>query len=110
MTVPVEKSTVHTMVLCRVVIGRPVVAPNGDCVAESLPGGYDSFCMPSAKSDSAGDCMHEYWIKQTAQILPVYLVTFDFDPVKERKSREVSPSYTIARVLTNAKMTEAEMR
>lgn len=32
---------------------------------------------------------HEYWIKDAAQVYPMYLVTIEYDPIKEKLSRQV---------------------
>lgn len=41
-------------------------------------------------SDKQGDYYHEYYIKNQAQVLPQYIVNYEYDPVQERKSREVN--------------------
>lgn len=77
---------------------------------ESLPTGYDSFYLPQEKQDtneghshshhhhSGTSCAHHhhesayshnYWIKNAAQVLPQFLVTFEYDPILEKNSREV---------------------
>jgi hypothetical protein len=67
-----------------------MVAEDGR-VNEPLQDGYDSYYVPVEDVQQDG-YYHEYCIKQTAQILPQYLVTFEYDPVKEKQAREVRPS------------------
>ncbi|KAI9341381.1 hypothetical protein BDR26DRAFT_860336 [Obelidium mucronatum] len=54
--------------------------------------GTDSFYVVGRdgqqKQSGKPEYYHEYVIKSTAQILPMYLVHYEFDPCKETKSRE----------------------
>ena len=51
-----------------------------------LPEGYDSFYLTGTSQPEAYS--HEYWIKSASQILPQYILQYEFDPDKERRSRE----------------------
>ncbi|KAJ3157358.1 hypothetical protein HDU89_002772 [Geranomyces variabilis] len=88
--------TLRKALLCRIGIGRAYVADEGTAENMPIPEGYDSFYLKDgsqAAAKSAGinanDLYnHSYFVKDTAQILPVYLVHYDYDMNKERKSRE----------------------
>ncbi|TPX42567.1 hypothetical protein SeMB42_g05076 [Synchytrium endobioticum] len=75
------------MLLCRIGVGRSYVADEGRAEKDAVPDGYDSFYLEDKKG-SADDSRHEYYIKSSAQILPQYLVHFDYDPTLEKKSLE----------------------
>ncbi|KAI9093726.1 hypothetical protein DFS34DRAFT_630104 [Phlyctochytrium arcticum] len=88
-----ESRTLRKALLCRVGVGRAFAANESHAESMSIPGGYDSLYLKdqSAKrdtKDSANTYRHEYYIKDTAQILPIYLIHYEYDPSKERKSRE----------------------
>ncbi|KAJ3010638.1 hypothetical protein HKX48_007306 [Thoreauomyces humboldtii] len=81
--------------LCRVGVGRAYVADEVTAENTKVPDGYDSFYVKGPGDDAAKDPKnvndqyhHEYFVRETAQILPVYLVHYDFDYSKENKSRE----------------------
>jgi len=58
-----------------------------------LPDGYDSYYIVKDdesinKQDDKNDYYHMYYITESAQILPQYLVYYKYDPEIEKKSRE----------------------
>ncbi|KAJ3038902.1 hypothetical protein HDV00_012824 [Rhizophlyctis rosea] len=84
---------IRKVLMCKLTIGRAQVVDEGEVEACVLPEGYDSFYLKDTSVGRDGkasveDYHHEYFIKGSNQILPMYLVHYDFDPVKERKSRE----------------------
>ncbi|KAI8618567.1 hypothetical protein BC830DRAFT_1166058 [Chytriomyces sp. MP71] len=92
-----ESPQVKKILLCKVGIGRAQVTDEISAEREVVPEGYDSFYVLNRSRGANGHAMghdgksgyhHEYVIKSTAQILPMYLVHYEFDSVKELKSRE----------------------
>ncbi|KNC97606.1 uncharacterized protein SPPG_07075 [Spizellomyces punctatus DAOM BR117] len=88
-----EGRTLRKALLCRVGVGRAYVADEATAEASPIPNGYDSFYLreqsaPRDGKKSLDEYHHEYYIKDTAQVVPVYLVHYDFDFNKERQSRE----------------------
>ncbi|KAJ3060300.1 hypothetical protein HDU98_003719, partial [Podochytrium sp. JEL0797] len=88
-------SQVKKILLCKVGIGRAYVADEINAERQVVPEGYDSFYVvgrdgqpPQQQGVGNADYYHEYVIKSTAQILPMYLVHYEYDPCKELKSRE----------------------
>ncbi|KAI9139074.1 hypothetical protein BKA69DRAFT_697645 [Paraphysoderma sedebokerense] len=84
-----QTKNLRKAILCKVGIGRSYVNDEERAQNDQLPDGYDSWYLPVRDSQkTADDYYHEYFINNAAQILPMYLVVFEYDPVKERKSRE----------------------
>ncbi|KAI8905723.1 hypothetical protein DFJ77DRAFT_478771 [Powellomyces hirtus] len=88
-----EGRTLRKALLCRVGVGRAYVADEGTAESTPIPEGYDSFYLKDLWSAKEGKTAaeqynHAYYVKETAQIVPVYLVHYEFDMNKERKSRE----------------------
>ncbi|KAJ3327303.1 hypothetical protein HDU76_012036 [Blyttiomyces sp. JEL0837] len=84
-----EMPTTRKILLCKVGIGRARVADEITAERETIPEQYDSFYVKQSNEvKSEDDYHHEYIIKNSAQILPLYLVHFEFDPKKEKASRE----------------------
>ncbi|KAJ3296182.1 hypothetical protein HK104_001869 [Borealophlyctis nickersoniae] len=89
-----QQRTIRKAMLCRIGVGRAHVADEATAEACAVPEGYDSFYIhdPSksrdAKQNGENQYYHEYFIKGSNQVLPVYLIHYDYDPVKEKKSRE----------------------
>ncbi|KAJ3127490.1 hypothetical protein HK098_006268 [Nowakowskiella sp. JEL0407] len=87
-----SQKIVHKVLVCKVGIGRAHVCDDM-LIAEKeiVPEGYDSFYLREQSVISDGktnDYFHTYFIKNPAQILPQYIVHYEFDPVKEQKCRE----------------------
>ncbi|KAJ3207583.1 hypothetical protein HDU67_007374 [Dinochytrium kinnereticum] len=80
------------LLLCKVGIGRSRVADETTAEREPVPEGYDSFFIKESVHESkAGgviDHYQEYLIKNPAQIVPQYLILYEYDEAKERQSRE----------------------
>ncbi|KAJ3008755.1 UNVERIFIED_CONTAM: hypothetical protein HDU68_002967 [Siphonaria sp. JEL0065] len=88
-----SSSQIKKILLCKVGIGRAYVADEINAERQVIPDGYDSFYVVGRdgqhqKQAGKSEYYHEYVIKSTAQILPMYLVHYEFDPCKENKSRE----------------------
>ncbi|KAJ3396295.1 hypothetical protein HDU80_010029 [Chytriomyces hyalinus] len=89
-----ESPQVKKILLCRVGIGRAHVADELSAEREVVPDGYDSFYVLNRRAGAPTDIhekseyRHEYVIKSTSQILPMYLVHYEYDACKELKSRE----------------------
>ncbi|KAI9216609.1 hypothetical protein BC828DRAFT_393205 [Blastocladiella britannica] len=94
-------------ILCKVGVGRSYINSHENAQHDALPDGYDSWYLPLEGRDSllrqhaAGrgdqqngtdtshpDYYHEYYIPSAAQILPMYVVAYEYDPERERKLRE----------------------
>ena len=89
MFVNVDAKIQKTFVYCRVGLGRAfVVDAKKPAADQQLPAGYDSFYLKQAASEDKKDGTHLYLIKQQNQLLPLYVATFEFDPVEEKRSRE----------------------
>ncbi|KAJ3284908.1 hypothetical protein HDU79_007752 [Rhizoclosmatium sp. JEL0117] len=90
---PHESSThLKKMLLCKVGIGRAYVADEINAERQVIPEGYDSFYVVGRdgqqQTKQKPEYYHEYVIKSTAQILPMYLVHYEYDPTRELQSRE----------------------
>lgn len=68
--------------LCKVAVGRAYNATEEYARTSNLPDGYDSFII-----DNNNDGL-QYIIKDSSQVLPVYVATFEYDPEVEQKSRQ----------------------
>ena len=82
--------SVRKALLCQVAVGRAY--PIEQTLADSapLPPGYQSFYLHDISStESEKMYKHSYFVKDTVQVLPLFIVHFEYDPVKEAKSREV---------------------
>ncbi|KAL7751207.1 hypothetical protein RI367_003413 [Sorochytrium milnesiophthora] len=80
------KANLFKVVLCKVGIGRAYIRREEDAARELPPDGYDSFYL--ADCDTGAGYSHSYYIHNAAQILPMFVLHFEYDPVKERRSRE----------------------
>ena len=106
----------RTVLLCRLAVGRAYPITSNQVGSTDLPAGYDSFYIQDYSSDfdkkesNTDPYYHVYYIRNPAQILPLFLVHFDFDAQKELKSREVyilsSSPFTVFenRILTLANL------
>lgn len=85
----------RTVLLCRLAVGRAYPITSDLVASTDLPAGYDSFYIQDYSSDfdkkesNTDPYYHVYHIRNPAQVLPLFLVHFDFDAQKELKSREV---------------------
>lgn len=104
--------------LCKVAIGRAYNATEDFTKIATIPDGYDSFVIDrerpnsninsssgsgnnsnnnnnnnssSSNNEHLGNNSGEYVIKESSQILPTFIVSFDYDPQTERKSRQKVP-------------------
>ncbi|KAH6571454.1 hypothetical protein BASA60_007166 [Batrachochytrium salamandrivorans] len=85
--------TLRKAMLCLVAVGRSFVADETMAENEPIPVGYDSFHIqdPTLLADAQPKQKayeHTYFIKNPAQVLPQYIVHYDYDPLKEKQSRE----------------------
>jgi hypothetical protein len=82
--------SVRKALLCQVAVGRAYPIEQNLADSTPLPPGYQSFYLHDVSStESEHDYKHSYFIKDTVQVLPLFLVHFEYDPIKESKSREV---------------------
>lgn len=90
------------MLLCKIAVGRAYNATEDFAKIAAIPEGYDSFALdrenvtlqrlPDNASSSNADPSSsvEYIIKDATQVLPTFVVTFEYDPETERRSRQKS--------------------
>ncbi|KAJ3096081.1 lariat debranching enzyme [Phlyctochytrium planicorne] len=86
-----EMKTQKKLLLCKVGIGRARVSDSLSAERDAIPDGYDSFFIKDSanmKGNGSGEYYCEYMIKNPSQILPQYLVSYEYDESKERQSRE----------------------
>ncbi|KAI8808863.1 hypothetical protein BJ742DRAFT_252934 [Cladochytrium replicatum] len=82
---------IHRALVCKIGVGRAFVCDDAITAdREPVPEGYDSFYLKdhSQTGESSDEYRHVYYVKNSAQILPQYLVQYEFDPAKEMKARE----------------------
>jgi hypothetical protein len=90
---------VKRFLLCKVAIGRSYNAADDYANVAAIPDGYESFFIDrdriNIKSESDNeplsvDCeqSYEFVIKDVAQVLPTYIVAFQYDPDAETRSRQ----------------------
>ena len=86
----VDHATTRKVLLCKIGVGRAFAVDSKDSLPDKLPLGYDSVYLHT-EDEKAGSSKyrHDYYITNTAQILPQYLIHYDYDKNKESKSREV---------------------
>ncbi|KNC46156.1 uncharacterized protein AMSG_00274 [Thecamonas trahens ATCC 50062] len=75
----------HQYMLCKIAVGRSYVVEEEALQAArvEIPEGYDSIYVHSAASEEAHVYHHEYLLQDPAQVLPLFLVNFKFDPASE---------------------------
>lgn len=96
-----EDSPVVTkrFLLCKVAIGRAYNATEDFARIATIPDGYDSFVLdrqkPAAHQHDGEACgaaaasqLNEYVVKDGAQVLPTFVVSIEFDPQAEKRSRQ----------------------
>ncbi|KAJ3106846.1 hypothetical protein HDU96_008099 [Phlyctochytrium bullatum] len=79
------------LILCKVGIGRARVSDAIAAERDPVPEGYDSFYLVDSSENKAAaktEYHYEYMIKNPAQILPQYIIVYEYDDSKERQSRE----------------------
>ena len=82
---PIKHS--RRIVLAKVVIGHALATQNDKTAAvDVMPEGYDSFYLMENSNPDAYN--HQYFVKSGAQILPQYILQFEFDAEKEKRSRD----------------------
>ena len=87
--------SIRKALLCQLGVGRALALDSEHLDQKPLPSGYDSVYLQDLSSIKEGrnlephDYRHVYYIENAAQILPQFLIHYDFDQAKERKSREV---------------------
>ncbi|KAJ3087204.1 hypothetical protein HK102_011592, partial [Quaeritorhiza haematococci] len=89
-----QRKVTKKVVFCKVGVGRAFISDEASAETGQIPEGYDSFYLrdTSVLSDSKQgppqEYYHEYYLKNPAQILPQYVIHYEFDPTRERRSRE----------------------
>lgn len=89
------------MLLCKIAVGRAYNATEDFAKIAAIPEGYDSFVLdrdnvtlqrlPDASGNSgSAPSLAEYILKDATQILPTFVVTFEYDPETEHRSRQKS--------------------
>lgn len=84
-----SEKIIKRFLLCKVAIGRAYYAAEDFAKVAPIPDGYDSFCLENLdqeEKEEAAAC--NYVVKDGAQVLPTYLVTFEYDPQQEIRSRQ----------------------
>lgn len=70
------------VLLCKIGIGRAFPAIETEL---EVPDGYDSLLLIDDDLDKK---THTYYVNNQTQILPMYLVNYEFDPEHEKRSRQ----------------------
>ncbi|OUM69473.1 hypothetical protein PIROE2DRAFT_2561, partial [Piromyces sp. E2] len=88
-----DNDNIKKILLCRIGVGRAYATTEENLANLELPDGYDSFYIMKEgesidRKDDDKEYYHEYYITESSQILPQYLVYYKYDPVLEKKSRE----------------------
>jgi hypothetical protein len=80
---PVPLAGQHQYLLCRVAVGRAYALLDSSS-ARVIPEGYDSLYVHKEEDELESDGLaaygQDYIVMNTAQVLPEYVVHFDFDP------------------------------
>ncbi|ORX48180.1 hypothetical protein BCR36DRAFT_355124 [Piromyces finnis] len=88
-----DHDNIKKILLCKIGVGRAYATTKENLASSELPEGYDSFYIMKDgenldRKDDENEYYHEYYITESAQILPQYLVYYKYDPAIEKKSRE----------------------
>lgn len=88
-----EKAITKKFLLCKVAIGRAYNSTEDFAKIATIPDGYDSFVIdkqqkPGCCSENGAPTCNEYIVKDGAQILPTFVVSVEYDPQQERRSRQ----------------------
>lgn len=95
--VPLEddtKAITKKFLLCKVAVGRAYNSTEDFAKIAAVPEGYDSFVLDRPGGAKADECCsekqnnNEYIIKDASQVLPTYVVSVEYDPLVERRSRQ----------------------
>lgn len=85
------------MLLCKIAVGRAYNATEDFAKIAAVPDGYDSFVLDRERvqlhnptETLLDDAELEYILKDATQILPTFVVVFEFDVEAERRSRQKS--------------------
>lgn len=84
------------MVLCKIAVGRAYNSTEDFAKIATIPEGYDSFVLDRERVHLNKDidltaCEElEYILKDSTQILPTFVVVFEYNAEAERKSRQKS--------------------
>lgn len=95
---PAENGIVRKrMLLCKIAVGRAYNATEDFAKIAAVPDGYDAFVIDRERvhlhnpiEACLGDAELEYILKDATQILPTFVVVFEFDVEAERRSRQKS--------------------
>lgn len=99
-----DKPITKKFLLCKVAIGRAYNSTEDFAKIATIPEGYDSFVLDRPQKPGhqhAEDCCghdhhqnqdvtscNEYIVKDAAQVLPTFVVSVEWDPAAERRSRQ----------------------
>ena len=84
----------HKALLCEVLVGRSYAVDKSQVEDTELPAGYKSFYIqpsddtPSSRPSSTSEYYHEYYIKNPMQVMPRYLVHYEYDEKLELAARQ----------------------
>ena len=87
-------NSIRKILFCKVGVGRAYSSSLEHAVKEQVPVGYDSFYLTDLSDNSEKDksnneaYKHAYYLRNPAQILPQYLIHYDYNVSREHKSRE----------------------
>lgn len=88
------KMITKRFLLCKVAIGRSYNAAEDYATVATIPDHYDSFFVDRDQIQIASACSDtpskgfEYIVKESAQILPTFVVSFSLDLDQEQRSRQ----------------------
>lgn len=72
------------VLVCKIGVGRAYPKSMASVEIDPIPTQYDSFYVTSDTEESSS----QYFIKNPAQILPMYLISYQYDPKLEEKTLE----------------------
>ncbi|KAI9016975.1 hypothetical protein BC832DRAFT_543324 [Gaertneriomyces semiglobifer] len=78
-----EGKSIRKVLFCKIGVGRSYPCSEERAQDGLLPAGYDSFLL----KDASPPATPTYFIPSPSQILPLYLVHYEFSPATEQKSR-----------------------
>jgi len=96
------------LLLCKLAVGRAYNATEDFAKIANLPEGYDSFVLDEGTNEDGADPISqgewpaqqghqeqegaaysfEYMVKEGTQVLPTFLIECEYDPEKERRSKQ----------------------
>lgn len=109
-----QRKIVKRLMLCKVAVGRAYNAADDFAKIAAIPDGYDSFVIDNSKkensssvkkqqnasrasresisevseNESSGHEAFDFIVKDSNQILPTFVVVFEYDPEAEKRSRQ----------------------